>query len=483
MADQFGVPVTEYADTAFKAELAPKFSYGCAVFLDTDRVNFQKEGFSKEELLAGLAQVLPKNVWQYVVQIPRLAALGTQVTCSRAARSTTSPPSRRRSTTSRSACRAPRSSSTRTPAKPARSARRSRRCASSSARARSTLHRHRCGDRPRVHDEERRRDGLSLLPERVQAHVHRHEAPRRLARAATSPASPARRAPSRARRRCSRSSPSGRRSRKQFPNLVDYEAKRAFRTSTTPRRCPTTGTPIKDVERQEGLLRHQARRDHAALPALERGGAGEAPRRVRIGIPRVLNIYSTAPFFRHLLRGARHPEAERRLQRRDDRRDVGRGRQVRLDRPVLPVARSRRRTSTTCSSTTTPDEEAAQLHLLPDPHARARASSTDTMDNASCPIVAGAPDVMKAAFTKEVDFFAHARHRVPRPGALVRRAEPHGAAHVRDLGPAPRHHRGRERPRAAARRGRRSTHLRATTCRRRAARSSRPSRPRTASRS
>src|SRR5207237_10278484 len=30
----------------------------------------------------------------------------------------------------------------------------------------------------------------------------------------------------------------------------------------------------------------------------------------------------------------------------------------------------------------------------------------DTMDNASCPIVAGAPDVMKAAFTKEVDFFA-----------------------------------------------------------------------------
>ncbi len=39
-------------------------------------MNFQKEGFSKEELLAGLAQVLPKNVWQYVVQIPRMAELG-----------------------------------------------------------------------------------------------------------------------------------------------------------------------------------------------------------------------------------------------------------------------------------------------------------------------------------------------------------------------------------------------------------------------
>src|SRR5438034_1632707 len=76
MADQFGLPVTQYADTAFGAELAPKFSYGCAVFLDSDRVNFQKEGYSKEELLSGLAQVLPKNVWQYVVQIPRMAALG-----------------------------------------------------------------------------------------------------------------------------------------------------------------------------------------------------------------------------------------------------------------------------------------------------------------------------------------------------------------------------------------------------------------------
>ena len=76
MADQFGVKVEDFSEVAFSAELSPKFSYGCAVFLDTDRVNFQKEGFSKEELFAGLAKVLPKNVWQYVVQIPRMAELG-----------------------------------------------------------------------------------------------------------------------------------------------------------------------------------------------------------------------------------------------------------------------------------------------------------------------------------------------------------------------------------------------------------------------
>src|SRR6202012_5001648 len=39
-ADSFGVKVTDFAETAFKAELAPKFSYGCSVFLDTDRVKF-----------------------------------------------------------------------------------------------------------------------------------------------------------------------------------------------------------------------------------------------------------------------------------------------------------------------------------------------------------------------------------------------------------------------------------------------------------
>jgi activator of 2-hydroxyglutaryl-CoA dehydratase len=71
MADQFGLPVKQYADVAFQARLAPRFSYGCAVFLDSDRVNFQKEGYSREELLAGLALVLPKNVWQYVPRLMR----------------------------------------------------------------------------------------------------------------------------------------------------------------------------------------------------------------------------------------------------------------------------------------------------------------------------------------------------------------------------------------------------------------------------
>ena len=76
MAKQFGVAIEEFADVAFMAKKAPLFNYGCAVFLDTDRVNFQKEGYTKEELFAGISKVLPKNIWQYVVQAPNLSAFG-----------------------------------------------------------------------------------------------------------------------------------------------------------------------------------------------------------------------------------------------------------------------------------------------------------------------------------------------------------------------------------------------------------------------
>ncbi len=75
--ESFGIPVEQYADMAFKAKLRPTFSYGCAVFLQSDIVNFQRLGWKPEEILAGLATVLPKNVWLYVAQIPNFAKLGT----------------------------------------------------------------------------------------------------------------------------------------------------------------------------------------------------------------------------------------------------------------------------------------------------------------------------------------------------------------------------------------------------------------------
>ncbi|MGQ0613157.1 MAG: BadF/BadG/BcrA/BcrD ATPase family protein [Planctomycetaceae bacterium] len=75
-AANFGVDVRDYAATAFGAEEFPEFGYGCAVFMQSDIVDFQRQGWAPPEIMAGLAAVLPKNIWIYVSQIPNLAKLG-----------------------------------------------------------------------------------------------------------------------------------------------------------------------------------------------------------------------------------------------------------------------------------------------------------------------------------------------------------------------------------------------------------------------
>jgi len=72
----FGYEVGQFADLAFGAKAMPMFGYGCAVFMQSDIVDFQRQGWKPEEILAGLANVLPKNIWLYVSQIPNLASLG-----------------------------------------------------------------------------------------------------------------------------------------------------------------------------------------------------------------------------------------------------------------------------------------------------------------------------------------------------------------------------------------------------------------------
>ncbi len=76
-AEGFGYNVYDYADIAFEATSMPTFGYGCAVFMQSDIVDFQRQGWKPEEIMAGLAAVLPKNIWLYVSQIPNIAALGT----------------------------------------------------------------------------------------------------------------------------------------------------------------------------------------------------------------------------------------------------------------------------------------------------------------------------------------------------------------------------------------------------------------------
>lgn len=74
--ESFGFKVEDFADIAFNAKGYPQFGYGCAVFMQSDIVDFQRQGWKPEEIMAGLCNVLPKNIWLYVSQIPNLAAIG-----------------------------------------------------------------------------------------------------------------------------------------------------------------------------------------------------------------------------------------------------------------------------------------------------------------------------------------------------------------------------------------------------------------------
>ena len=130
----------------------------------------------------------------------------------------------------------------------------------------------------------------------------------------------------------------------------------------------------------------------------------EAPATIRIGIPRVLNLYSTAPFWRTYFEALGVDARNVVFSDETVGGDVGGGRQVRLDRSVLPVARS-------CQ---------AHIHNLLFKHHEKKPLNyiffpcithiptfvVNQMDTTSCPIVAGTPKVIRAAFTKEIDFFA-----------------------------------------------------------------------------
>jgi predicted CoA-substrate-specific enzyme activase len=76
VAERYGIPLEEYAIRAFEAKAMPSLAMGCGVFLQSDIVNQQRKGWSAEEIMAGLASVLPLNVWVYAGQLQNLRAAG-----------------------------------------------------------------------------------------------------------------------------------------------------------------------------------------------------------------------------------------------------------------------------------------------------------------------------------------------------------------------------------------------------------------------
>jgi activator of 2-hydroxyglutaryl-CoA dehydratase/predicted nucleotide-binding protein (sugar kinase/HSP70/actin superfamily) len=400
-ADSFGVPVTQFADVAFKAELAPKFSYGCAVFLDTDRVNFQKEGFSKEEMLAGLAQVLPKNVWQYVVQIPRLASLGRKFVLQGGTQYNLAAVKAQVDYIKE---RVPNGEVFVHPHTGE---------AGAIGAAMETL---RVVKRKGKSSFIGLDDAINLeYTTKNDAETVCHFCPNECKRTFIDTKTPDGRS-SRyiAGFSCEKGTVESKEAMldlvaerkkiaQQFPNMVDYEAKRAFMHFYDAAPMPEEGSPIKDIELKKGIFGQ--RRIEITRPFKRSSKeAWAARKKVRIGIPRVLNIYSTAPFLRTYLEALGIPKQN--VVFSDETTEemwVEGGKYGSID-PCYPSKVAQAHIHNLLFHQHTAKKPLKYIFFPILTHVSNFVA--DTMDNASCPIVAGAPDVMKAAFTKEVDFFA-----------------------------------------------------------------------------
>ncbi|MBK7584248.1 MAG: CoA activase [Myxococcales bacterium] len=402
MADQFGLPVTEYAENAFKAELAPKFSYGCAVFLDTDRVNFQKEGFQKEELLAGLAQVLPKNVWQYVVQIPRLASLGRKFVLQGGTQYNMAAVKAQVDYIKQ---RVPDAEVYVHPHTGE---------AGAIGAAMETLRRFKRVGTTRFIGVE----GLLNLEyttkndEETVCHFCANECKRTFIDARRPDGSNARYISGFS---CEKGTVESKdamhelvAARKkiaaQHPNLVEYEGRHAFQHFYEPAPMPEAGSPLEDVRVKRGLFRVKR---ETFTRAFERSTSASwaARKNVRVGMPRVLNMYSTAPFFRTYLEALGVPK--RNVIFSDPTTEemwVEGGKYGSID-PCFPSKVVQAHIHNLLFHKHAPERQQPLTHIFFPILTHVPNFVTDTMDNASCPIVAGTPDVMKAAFTKEVDFF------------------------------------------------------------------------------
>ncbi len=403
MADQYGVAVRDYADIAFKAEITPRFAYGCAVFLDAGRVDFQKEGYTRDEIMAGLARVLPKNIWQYIVQIPRLAELGRTFVLQGGVQYNLA-----------------------------------------AVKAQVDYIKERIPDaRVHVHPVcgEAGALGAALEARRV---VEKRGSSTFLGLAAAigltfttknDDETVCRFCTNHCRRtfidtrtldgRTSRyiagfSCENGtvetkadlktiavhRKSlRSRFPNLVDYEAQLAFRRFHRAPALPEAGSPLDDVKVTRSLFGKISRK--AFTRGFERSGEAAVRRRgeIRIGIPRVLNQYSTGPMWRTYFEtlGIASDNVLFSSQTTEEMWLEG-GKYGSVD-PCHPA-------------------KVAQAHiheLLVHVHAAKKldylffpamthvpSCLKHTRDAAACPIVAGTPTVLRVAFTKDVDFFARA---------------------------------------------------------------------------
>jgi activator of 2-hydroxyglutaryl-CoA dehydratase/predicted nucleotide-binding protein (sugar kinase/HSP70/actin superfamily) len=401
MADQFGVPVTEYAQRAFKADLSPKFSYGCAVFLDSDRVNFQKEGYNGEELLAGLALVLPKNIWQYVVQIPRMAELGRIFVLQGGTQKNLAAVKAQVDYIQERVPGAevyvhPHTGEAGALGAAFEAVRVVKR------RGYSTF----IGLREAIDLEYETRNDES-----TQCHFCANNCSRTFIDAKISAEETARYISGFS---CEKGTVEDYAALKKlnaqrrermvaFPNLVDYEATWTFKPLYKTRPLPEAGAPITDIAVTRSLFGGVKRKPH--VRGFLRSDAQSLQRRetLRIGMPKALNMWSTGPFWRAYFEavGVRSRNIVFSDDTSEEMWQAG-GKYGSID-PCYPAKVVQAHIHNLLFT----HHEEKPLDVIFFPSITHIPTFVErVMDTACCPIVAGTPKVIQAAFTKEQDYFA-----------------------------------------------------------------------------
>lgn len=405
MADQFGVKVKDYAEVAFKAELSPKFSYGCAVFLDTDRVNFQKEGFNREELFSGLAQVLPKNIWQYVVQVARMAELGRKFVLQGGTQYNMAAVKAQVEYIKQ---RVPDAEILVHP--------HSGECGAIGAALEAKRVVERNGFTRFIDlddainlvytsrtDETTRCDFCDNFCSRTFIDIEKPQGGNTRYIAGFS----CEKGTVESKEAVIKLHKERKKLKKNFPNLVDYEAEHTFRTFYKPGLIPEAGTEIVELNIRQllfgyGPIKRKWKKRHFERSSRD---MSEQRSKIKIGIPRVLNNYVVAPFLRAYLEAVGIPPRQIIFSDETSEELYTEGGKFGSIDPCYP-------------------SKVALAHIYNLLHKKQKRKSLDYiwfpcithMDNyvthsigsSSCPILAGTPNVAKAAFTKEKDFFSEA---------------------------------------------------------------------------
>jgi predicted nucleotide-binding protein (sugar kinase/HSP70/actin superfamily) len=194
--------------------------------------------------------------------------------------------------------------------------------------------------------------------------------------------------------------------RRQYPNMVEYEAKHAFKHFYDFEPIPAAGTEKDAIEVKRRSFLRVARR------ALKRGFQRSNVDRsaIKIGIPRVMNIYTAAPFLRTYFEtlGLKPRNIIFSSPTTEEMWAEG-GRYGSID-PCFPSKVIQAHVHELLYHFHTDEKQRnGPLDYIYYPcMTNMPTYVTDTIDTWSCPIVSGSPNVVKAAFTKETDFFAKA---------------------------------------------------------------------------